>query len=69
MTAGSLVLPLRFRRRQTRYFREHATSAPEEFGDKFNVSRNRAHAQVLLQAQKLHVYGNGTCGAFWEIRS
>ena len=47
----------RTRRHQTCYFREHATSAPAELGGKFhNVSRNRARTQVLLQAQKLHVF-------------
>ena len=34
---------------------------------KFSVSRNRARTQVLLQAQKLHVNGSGTLGAFWSI--
>ena len=29
-----------------------------------NVSRNRDPTQVSLQAQKLHVYGSGTFGAF-----
>ena len=32
---------------------------------KFNVSRNRARTQVLLQARTLHVYGSGTFSAFW----
>ena len=40
------------------------TSAPAEFGGQIhNVLRNRALAQVLPQAQKLHVYGSGTFGA------
>ena len=55
------------RRHQTCDFREHATSAPAELGGEIhNVSRNRARAQVLLQARKLHVYGSGTFGAFWR---
>ena len=33
-------------------------------GEIHNVSRNRARAQILLQAQKLHVQGSGTFGAF-----
>ena len=32
--------------------------------EKSHVSRNRARTQVLLKAQKLHVYGIGACGAF-----
>ena len=53
------------RRHQTCYFRKHATSAPEEFGGEIhNGSRNRAHTQVLPQAQEFHVYGSGTFGAF-----
>ena len=47
------------------YFREHATSAPAELGGGIhNVSRTRASAQALPQAQKLHVHGRGTFGAF-----
>ena len=54
------------RRDQTCYFREHATSVPAECGGGIhNISRNRARTQVLLQAQKLHIYGSGTFGAFW----
>ena len=41
------------------------TSAPAELGGKIrSVSRNQARTQVLLQAQKLHVYGSGTFGSF-----
>ena len=51
---------------QTCDFCEHATSAPAELGREIhNVSRNRA-TKVLLQAQKLHVYGSGTLGAFGQ---
>ena len=46
---------------------KHATSAAAELGGEIhNVSRNRAHTQVLLQAQKLRVYGRDTLGAFWD---
>ena len=46
--------------------REKDLVAPAELGGEFlNVSRNRAHTQVLLQARKLHVYRSGTLGAFW----
>ena len=56
----------RFRRRQTCYFRQLATSAPAESrGEMHNVSRNRARTQVLLQVQRSHVYGSGTFGAFF----
>ena len=52
----------RLRRHQTCYFRKYTTSAAAELGGKIhNVSGNRARTQVLLQAQKLHVYGSGTC--------
>ena len=34
-----------------------------------NVSRNRAHTQGLLQARKSHIYGSGTFGASWVIRT
>ena len=45
----------------------HATSAPAEPGGQIhNVSRYRAHTQVLPQAQKLHVYGGGKFDAFWS---
>ena len=55
------------RRHQTCDFGEHATSAPAELGGEIhNVSRNRARTRVLLQARKLHVYGSGTFGAFWD---
>ena len=30
-----------------------------------SISRNRARAQGLPQARKLHVYGSDTFGAFW----
>ena len=50
---------------QTCCFREHTTSAAAAFGGETpNVLRNRARTQVLRQAQKLHVYGSGTFGAF-----
>ena len=43
-----------------------ATSAPTELGgESHKVPRNRARTQVPPQAQKLHVYGSGTFGAFW----
>ena len=46
---------------------QHATSAPaENGGGMHNVSRNRARTQVPLQARKLHVYGSGAFGAFWQ---
>ena len=49
-----------------KHARKHATSAAAELGGEIhNVSRNRARAQVLPRAQKLHVYGSGTFGAFW----
>ena len=39
---------------------------PAELGGEIHyVSRNRARMQVLPQAQKSHVYGSGTFGAFW----
>ena len=54
-----LELPTLFGRHQTCCCRKHASSAAAELGGKiYNVSRNRARAQVLLQARKLHVYGN-----------
>ena len=34
-------------------------------GEIHNILRNRARAQVLLQARKLHVWGSGAYGAFW----
>ena len=55
------------RRRQKCDFGERDNSAPAELGgETHNVSRNRARTRVLLQARKLHVYGSGTFGAFWE---
>ena len=33
---------------------------------KFTMSRTRARIQILLQAQKLHIYGSGTFGAFGQ---
>ena len=52
------VIPPEYsRRHQMCDFIEHATSAPAELGMEIhNVSRNRARTQVILQAQKLHVY-------------
>ena len=45
--------------------RKRATSAAAELaGEIHHVSRNRAFTKVLLQAQKLHVYGSITFGAF-----
>ena len=56
-----------FRRHQTCYFRKHVTFAAAELGGEIrNASRNRAPMQVILQAQKLHVYGSGAFGAFWK---
>ena len=53
---------------QTCDFSEHATSAAAEFGGEIhNVSRKRTQMQVLLQAQKLHVYRSVTVGAFWDM--
>ena len=60
----------RFRRHQPCDFREHATSAPAELGGEIhNVSRNRAHTQVLLRARKSHLCGSGTFGAFRRWRA
>ena len=57
------------RRHRTCYFRKHVTSAHAELGAEIhNVSRNRARTKVLPQAQKLHVYGNGTFGAFGNFK-
>ena len=51
----------------TRDFGEPAASAPAELGGEIhNVSRYPARTQVPLQARKLHVYGSGTFGAFWN---
>ena len=56
------------RRHQTCHFRRHTTSAPAELGgETHDVSRNRARAQVLPQAQKLHVYGSGALAAFEAV--
>ena len=53
---------------QTCDFRKHATSAPAELGGETrNVSRNRARAQLLLQAWKLHAYGSCMFGAFYNV--
>ena len=66
-----------FRRHQTCYFRERATSAPAELAGEStsrrgicNVSRDQARVQVRPKAQKLQVYGSGTFGAFgpfWPV--
>ena len=59
-----LLYVLLIRRHQTCYFRKHATSEAADFGGKIhNISRNR-DARVPPQAQKWHVYGSGTFGAF-----
>ena len=51
------------------YFCKHTTSAAAEFGGEIHsVLRNRARTQVLLHAQKWHVYGSGTVGAFEKGR-
>ena len=48
----SFASRLWLRRHQTCYFRDHAASAPAEFGGEIhNFSRNRARTQVILQAQ------------------
>ena len=52
---------------QTRDFGKDATSAPVELGGEIhNISRNGALMHVLLQSWKLHVYGSGMLGAFWN---
>ena len=56
---------MNFRRHKKCYFRKHATSVPAEFGgETHNVSRDRARTQVLLQAQKSHVYFLVPSGGF-----
>ena len=46
---------------------EQATSTAAGVGKGIhNVLQNRARTQVPLQAQKLHVHGSGTFGAFWD---
>ena len=61
------VLPVcLLRQHRTRDLNDHATSAPAELGEEMhNDSRSRARTQALLQARKLHVYGNVAFGAFW----
>ena len=58
---------LRSGAKRFRDFREYSTSAPAELGGEIhNVSRNRTRTKVLLQVRRLHVYGSGSFGAFWQ---
>ena len=53
------------RRHQKRDVRKRATSAAAEIGGvvrNVHRNRNRALAQVILQARRLRVYGSGTLG-------